>query len=110
MLERSEQKVYIPYGIKNRREHFKGFGNEEARYVFLAGIAGGAMAFFVKQMFGQTMISALLFIMFPILVGVITIRDDCNMSVVKYAAIMMRFSKKRKFYIYKGYKGSGWNG
>lgn len=110
MLERSEQKVYIPYGIKNRREHFKGFGNEEARYVLLAAIAGGALSFFVRQVFDKTIVSAFVFIITPIIVGTLTVRDDCNMSVVKYVAIMMRFSKKRKFYIYKGYKGSGWNG
>ena len=43
-----EEMVYIPYGIKNRREFFEGFGRNEFKYTLMSLPLTAAIVFFVR--------------------------------------------------------------
>lgn len=101
---KKEEMVYIPYGIKNRREFFDGFGVSELKYTLMSLPLTAALAFFVRVVLGNVLISSLLIILIPAGTVMLVIKDKCNLSVVGYLMIMMRFSWDRKYYPYKGEK------
>ena len=99
-----EEMVYIPYGIKNRREFFEGFGRNEFKYTLMSLPLTAAIVFFVRVVLGQVLISSLLIILIPVGTIMLVIKDSCNLSVIGYLMIMLRFSWVRKYYTYKGEK------
>jgi len=99
-----EETVYIPYGIKNRREFFEGFGVSEFKYTLMSLPLAAAVAFFVRVVLGQVLASSLSIILIPAGTVMIVVKDKCNLSVAGYLMIMLRFSRIRKYYPYKGEK------
>ena len=101
---KKEEMVYIPYGIKNRREFFEGFGVSEFKYTLMSLPLAAALAFFTKAVQGQALISSLLIVLIPAGTVMLVIKDKCNLSVIGYFMVMLRFSWARKYYPYKGEK------
>ena len=54
---KKEEMVYIPYGIKNRREFFDGFGVSKLKYTLMSLPLTAALAFFVRVVLGNVLIS-----------------------------------------------------
>ena len=46
---KKEEMVYIPYGIKNRREFFDGFGVSELKYTLMSLPLTASLAFLLSK-------------------------------------------------------------
>lgn len=93
--------VYIPYGIKNRREYINGFGAKEVTLIVMAIAAGGVLAI-VLNLFGiNGLICGLTFLFTPTITAVFVGKDECNTSFLGYLAFLVNFNKSQKVYKYK---------
>lgn len=99
-----EEMVYIPYGIKNRREFFEGFGFSEFKYTLISLPFAAAITFFTRVVLGHVLISSLSIVLIPIATVMLVVKDKCNLSVIGYLMIMLRFNWAKKYYPYKGEK------
>lgn len=99
-------KVYIPYRINYKREFFTGYGKKEFRITLLSVLVSIGISLFIKYCLGYDFVSALTFILIPIFTIGLVIKDECNLCTLDYIGVLIRFSKSRKFYPYRGYKWS----
>ncbi len=102
MEENKKDVVYIPYGIKNRREFFTGFGVAELKYTMLSLPVAASISFFISAVFDKQIVSSLSLVLIPIGTAILVQKDDCNLSVLDYGLAMLRFKRSRKFYAYRG--------
>lgn len=101
-MEEKKYQVYIPYGIRNRREYFQGFGNQELKSVLLSLVVSGVISFFIYTVIGREFLATIIFLMIPLGTIVVVSKDTNNQSVVTYIKRTLKFKNEKKFYRYKG--------
>lgn len=95
-----KENLYIPQGLKKRREYFDGFGKQELIYMIFSVIAAGVVAYASYLLFRNLFVSMLLVLCIPTTVVVFTIKTECNISVMDQIILMIRFQKSQKYYPY----------
>lgn len=93
--------VYIPYGIKNRREYINGFGAKEVSFIVIAIAVGAVFAILLNLIGMNGLICGLTFLFIPTITGVFVVKDECNTSFLGYLAFLVNFNKSQKVYKYK---------
>lgn len=101
-MEKEVSTLYIPQGIKIRKEYFPGFGKVEAlKSAFVIAVCGGIDV--LLYIFTQNTPKCVLFMMVSSAAAFIMLSKDpmTNVSVVDQVATMIRYFKSQKFYPYK---------
>lgn len=99
--EQNKYPLYMPSGLKLKKEYMRGFGNQELKATIIAGII-----FFMVDgilfLCGIKSIGILFFV--PLIgtstVGMLFIKNDNNLSPVDLMKDMIFFSKSQKEYPY----------
>lgn len=108
MEEEKKDQLYMPYGVKNRREYFNGFGKSEMIITLISFIASGGIAM-LSQAFGlNAFLSSLLFLFIPTATAVCITKDVSNTSVVDLIFYIMQFNKSKKTYDYVSRQATRW--
>ena len=76
----------------------------EFKYTLISLPFAAAIAFFTRVVLGQVLISSLSIVLVPIATVMLVLKDKCNLSVIGYLMIMLRFNWAKKYYPYKGEK------
>ncbi len=103
-----QNRVYIPYGIKNRREYINGFGVKESILVMIAVVMGAVLAVVLNLFGANGLICGLAFLFTPTITAVLVIKDECNTSFLGYLAFLVDFNKSQKVYKYKSLQAMMW--
>ena len=96
-----EEKLYMPTGITNKKEYFKGFGREE----FIISLKVGIITLIITAIYygiSQNAFFAMVFYIFVVGSTVIMLtKNDYNISPVNYFMQYLRFKREQKIYKYK---------
>jgi hypothetical protein len=103
---RRDKPLYIPQGLKLRKELFNGFGKEEVIKTILVTVIAGlidVLLFFITR----NTVVCIVFMLSSIAGSVLMLtKDISNVSVVDQIAFLLKFELRQKKYMYK-YKLEG---
>lgn len=94
------ESLYIPQGLKTRREYFNGFGNRELRYLLVSIIMTGGGSFLGYQLFLNLFQAMLIFMIVPTAVCFLSVKTEMNVSVIEECILLIRFQRSQKYYPY----------
>lgn len=98
----NENKLYIPYGIKTRKEIFNGFSTEElVKSSIVIAICGGIDVVIWLVTRNTFLCMSLLMVSMIISVAMFTKDSYLNISPVEQIKFMIRYSNSQKKYPYK---------
>ncbi len=100
-MEEEHNALYMPQGIKNRREYFEGYGAKEVRITVITVILAAVISYFTFMISGEQIVAVLLFLVIPTTTVLTIIRDSSNTSVIDQLCFMIRFRKSQKYYPYR---------
>lgn len=101
MEEKESKPLYMPYGLKLKKEYFRGFGKEELIVTIIAAV------FFIGvdvviYLLGNHNTGLLFFL--PVIgtsiVGMLHIKGEMNTSPIDMIKQQLRFVEEQKFYPY----------
>lgn len=99
-MKEKEAGLYIPQGIKTRREYFDGFGKEELMYLIVSVLIS-ALAAYVSYSFFHNLFGSMLIVMIvPTMVVFLSIKTETNMSVFDEMKLLLEYQKSQKHYPY----------
>ena len=97
----SDNKLYIPLGVKTEREIFSGFGRKQLFQSIIGTLCFGALSALV-YLVSQNVAFTLVVLMFGAVGSVMmTTKDQSNLSVVDHVQNMIRFIRGQKIYPYQ---------
>jgi len=100
MEEKAKHTLYIPQGIKTKKEIFDGFTKAEL-WQALIGIGVMELIVLIYYLISGSLVMAMIFAMSAIAAGIMfTVKDNNNLSVVDLMKHMIRFSRSQKQYPY----------
>lgn len=108
MEENQKYFVYIPYGIKSRREYVNGFGAKEVAFVMLALAIGSVLTVILHFLGMNGLICGLTFLFAPAITAIFVAKDICNTSFLGYLGFLLAFNKEQQVYIYKSLQTMLW--
>lgn len=108
MEKEKKEQLYMPYGVKNRREYFNGFGKSEMIITLVSLIASGGIAMLFQAFGLNTFLSSLLFLFIPTATAVCVTKDISNTSVINLIFYVMQFNKSKKTYDYVSRQTTRW--
>ena len=92
--------LYIPQGIKTRREYFEGFGKTELMYLIISVAITSVFAYFAYLTFLSLLKAVALVIIIPTAVVFLTVKTDMNISVWEELLLLIKFHRSQKYYPY----------
>jgi hypothetical protein len=98
--QQQKNKLYIPYNLKLEREYFSGFGGKELRESAIGAVIGIIIAAFVYLFTGALPLLMLIVIIGIFASGMITVKDQNNISVLTQLRNIINFSKKQQSFKY----------
>lgn len=100
-MKEEKDSLYMPQGIKEKREYFTGYGLKEFKITFISAVLAAFLAGIAYLITRNQVIVALVFLAIPsaTVLGV-TKDNNTNASVVDLIRFMISFSKTQKYYPY----------
>lgn len=99
-MKENEGGLYIPQGIKTRREYFDGFGKEELIYMIVSVLISAVVAYLYYQIFRNIFWAMLIVMIVPTVVVFLSIKTETNMSVFDEIKLLLEYQKSQKYYPY----------
>lgn len=100
MEEKAKYTLYIPQGIKTRKEIFDGFSKAELCQALIGiGVMEGMVL--IYYLISRNLVMAMIFAMTAIAASIMfTVKDHNNLSVIDLVKHMIRFGRSQKQYPY----------
>ena len=92
--------LYIPVGLKIRKEYFEGYGKEELIKTLFVALVTGVIEVVVYLISRNISISVLSYLIIIAATVMMLTKDAMNLSVVDQINNMIRFSRAQKEYPY----------
>lgn len=99
-MEEKDNLLYIPQGLRYKREYFAGYGFKEFQTTIIATILTAVLSVVVFMFSSNLVIAVLLFLMIPSTVVVAIVKNDSNVSVADQISFMLTYAKEQKRYDY----------
>lgn len=99
-MEEKDSLLYIPQGLRYKREYFAGYGSKEFQITIIATILTAVISVVVFMFSSNLVIAVLLFLMIPSTVVVAIVKNDSNISVADQISFMLTYTKEQKRYEY----------
>lgn len=101
-MEENQKKetLYIPQGLKQKREYFDGYGNYELCITIIATLCTAILSYLINKISGNLILAIFLLLAIPSTTVLFVIKNNCNISVVDQIKFMIRFAKSQKKYPY----------
>jgi len=99
--EKKTYSLYIPQGLKTRREIFDGYAKEEFYKTMIMTVVGGAVSLLL-YLFLENLVVSIITILTAVMGSVMMLtKDISNISVVDQVGFMIKYLKRQKKYKYK---------
>lgn len=100
-MEDEQESLYMPQGLKNRREFFEGYGKEEFHITILSGIIAAILGICICIINSRLLVvGVLIFLVIPTTTVMAVVKNNCNISVVDQLAFMIEHGREQKEYDY----------
>lgn len=93
--------LYIPQGLKKKREFFEGYGWYEFGITIISCFAALFIVVMLYLFTGNIVAAVLLFLILPSTTVLMIVRNESNISVVSQISFMIRFAREQKKYSYR---------
>ena len=93
--------LYIPQGLKKKREYFDGYGKHEFQITLIAAAITIGICFFVYLFSRNLVFMVFTFLALPSTTVLFVIKNDSNISVVDQIRFMVRYAKEQHVYEYR---------
>jgi Flp pilus assembly protein TadB len=93
--------LYIPQGLKKKREFFEGYGWYEFGITIFSCFAALFICVVLYLLTQNIVLAVLLFLILPSTTVLMIVRNDSNISVVSQIGFMVRFAREQKKYPYR---------
>lgn len=94
-----ETELYIPQGLKQKREYYEGFGKKELTITIIGTLIGGIIDAVYYMISHNLMVTMFIIIAIPATIIISVIKDN-NISVIDQISFLSYFSKSQKQYDY----------
>ena len=94
------ESLYIPQGIKKKREYFSGYGKYELYITLVSVFIASIICFLIYTIFRNLLLAVFLILVIPFTTVLYIAKNDSNISVVDEIRFMVRFMKDQKKYLY----------
>lgn len=96
----SDESLYIPQGLKIRREYFDGFGKRELKYLMVSILVTGIFSYLGCKTFLTLFQAMIIFLAVPTAIGFLSVKTEMNLSVLEVCFLLIRFQRSQKYYPY----------
>jgi hypothetical protein len=97
---KTKETLYIPQGLKKRREYFTGYGKHEFHLTIVATLITVILCVLLYFITHNVIISMFLFMAAPFTTVLFIVKNDSNISVVDQIRYMISYAKEQKHYKY----------
>ncbi len=98
--EQNKEGLYIPQGIKTKREYFYGYGKKEFTITLLATFIALAIGFLIYIPFMSIIASVFEVLALPTATVFVIVKNNCNISVADQVKFMLDYARVQKKYYY----------
>lgn len=100
MDEEQKEGLYIPRGIKTKREYFYGYGKQELMITVISSFIAVGIAILIYILSQNMIIAVFEVLALPSTVILVVVKNDCNISVVDQVTFMLDYARDQKKYYY----------
>lgn len=98
--EQEKESLYLPQGLKKKREFFDGYGQHEFNITIIVTLITIVICA-LFYMINKNLVAAIFLVLaIPSATVLFVVRNDCNISVVSQVKFMLRHAKEQKKYPY----------
>jgi type IV secretory pathway component VirB8 len=93
--------LYIPQGLKKKREYFDGYGWQEFKITLLATAITVGICIITFLISRNLVLTVFIFLSLPTTTVVFIVKNDSNISVVDQIHFMIRYAREQRVYEYR---------
>jgi hypothetical protein len=96
-----KEMLYIPQGLKKKREYFDGYGWQEFKATLISVVITAVICFLIYIISKNLVITTLTFLSIPSTTVLFVVKNDSNISVIDQIGFMARYVKEQRKYEYR---------